>query len=388
MQIKICQKISMIDRQQWNALVMDNNPFIRYEFLAALEQHQCVGETFGWLPCHIAIYEDNLLIGAMPLYEKHNSYGEFVFDNAWAGAYRRHGMAYYPKLVSSIPYTPAQGQRLLAQPEQKEKVYGLLLETIKQLSQSMHSSGFHCLFPQDDEHQWLQSQGLFSRYDCQFHWHNDNYRDFDDFLSRFSSKKRKNIRKERRKVEAENIQFRILDGHSASDQDWQDFGFFYQKTFTEKWGIATLNTNFFKEIAQQLPDQIVLVLASQHGQSIAGSLMYRSDSTLYGRFWGCIEEVDCLHFEACYYQGIEYCIKHGLQKFEPGAQGEHKVARGFLPTLTKSSHFLTESGFQTAITQYVQQEHQAILDYMQGLNQHLPYKTPLPLAEPCPIENE
>jgi len=375
MQIKICKKIELIDPKQWNALVEDNNPFIRHEFLAALENHNCVGETFGWLPCHIAIYENSHLVGAMPLYEKLNSYGEFVFDNAWADAYRRYGIPYYPKLVSSVPYTPAQGQRLLAKTEKREHIYELLLSALLELTKSLDSSGFHCLFPQAEEHQWLESRGLLSRYDCQFHWHNDNYVDFNDFLSRFSSKKRKNIRKERRKVSQENIHFRVLDGHLAKDKDWQDFNHFYQKTFTEKWGIATLNYGFFREVAQTLPDHTVLVLADLDGETIAGSLMYRSDTTLYGRFWGCSEDIDCLHFETCYYQGIEYCIKQGLQKFEPGAQGEHKIARGFVPTLTKSSHFLSDSSFQTAISRYVEQEQNAILDYIQNLNQHLPYKT-------------
>jgi len=374
MQVKICKHIDEVEAKQWNALVIDNNPFTRHEFLNALEKQACVGETFGWLPCHIAIYDDNELVGAMPLYEKLNSYGEFVFDNAWADAYRRYGIPYYPKLVSSIPYTPAQGQRLLVKSERREQVYPLLLETMQAFCTSINSSGFHCLFPQDEEHQWLESQGLFSRYDCQFHWHNHNYQSFDDFLQRLSSRKRKNIRKERRKVVEEGVSFRVLDGHQATENDWAVFNHFYQKTFTEKWGIATLNYDFFKQVAQQLPNQIVLVLADQNGETVAGSLMYRSDTTLYGRFWGCSEEVDYLHFEACYYQGIEYCIKRGLKKFEPGAQGEHKIARGFVPTLTKSSHFLSDSGFQTAINRYVEQEHKAILDYIEELNQHLPYK--------------
>ena len=374
MEIKICQSISEIDKQHWNDLLLDNNPFCRYEFLHALEVHQCVAEKFGWIPRHIAVYEDEQLVGAMPLYEKHNSYGEFVFDNAWSDAYQRHGLQYFPKLVSSIPYTPIQGQRLLARVGQEEKIYTILLQTIKQIAQQFHYSGFHCLFASDIEQKWLESQQLYTRYDCQFHWHNQNYKDFDDFLSNLSSRKRKNIRKERASVIQKGVSFRVLDGLSSTDQDWQDFTRFYLSTFMEKWGMATLNLEFFKAIAHSLSDQVVLVLADYNERCIAGSLMYRSDTILYGRFWGCEESIDHLHFEACYYQGIEYCIRHGLKKFEPGAQGEHKVARGFIPCLTKSSHYLTEPHFQASIEQFIKHEQSNVIQYMKQLNQHLPYK--------------
>ncbi len=374
MEIKICPSISEIDKTQWNALLIDNNPFIQYDFLHALESHHCVDEKFGWVPRHIAIYENKQLVGAMPLYEKHNSYGEFVFDQAWSDAYQRHGLQYFPKLVSCIPYTPIQGQRLLSQIGKEELIYPFLLKVIKEISLKYNYSGFHCLFPTQAEQQWLESQNLYTRYDCQFHWHNQNYEDFDDFLSVLSSRKRKNIRKERRSIKQQGVTFRVLDGETSTEKDWQDFTHFYQKTFAEKWGMATLNLAFFKSIASNLPKQIVLVLADYNNRCVAGSLMYKSDSTLYGRFWGCNESIDNLHFEACYYQGIEYCIKHGLNKFEPGAQGEHKIARGFIPTLTKSYHFLTKPHFQTSIEQFVAHEQTSVLDYMEQLNQHLPYK--------------
>jgi uncharacterized protein len=389
MEIKICDSISEIDRQQWNDLLVDKNPFTRHEFLNALEIHQCVDEKFGWIPRHIAIYEKKQLVGAMPLYEKHNSYGEFVFDNAWSDAYQRHGMRYFPKLVSCIPYTPIQGQRLLSLKGQEDTIYPLLLKTIKQIAKQYHYSSFHCLFPSAVEQQWLEQHGvkqqgveqqgldeqpLYTRYDCQFHWHNHNYKNFDDFLSSLSSRKRKNIRKERNSIIQSGVSLRVLDGFSSTAQDWQDFTHFYQKTFEEKWGMPTLNLEFFKTVAQLLPNQVVLVLADVNNTCIAGSLMYKSDTTLYGRFWGCQESIDNLHFEACYYQGIDYCIANGLKKFEPGAQGEHKIARGFIPSLTKSSHFLTEPHFQKSIEQFVLHEQTAIVDYMNQLNQHLPYK--------------
>ena len=355
-------------------MVRDNNPFLRHEFLNAMERHGCVGEKFGWLPRHIGVYEDDLLIAAMPLYEKHNSYGEFVFDNAWADAYERAGRDYFPKLVSAIPYTPATGQRLLSLAGREEETWPLLLKTVLQLAESTGASSFHVLFPERNEHEFFQHEGLLSRHDCQFHWHNKNYKNFDDFLNRLVSRKRNNIRQERRKVVQADVNLRVLDGHNATPLDWQNFTRFYEQTFAEKWGIATFNLGFFQELAQTLPDQVVLVLADSGTACIAGALMYRSDTTLYGRHWGCIEHVDALHFEACYYQGIEYCIRHGLQSFEPGAQGEHKIARGFLPMLTRSSHWIADNNFHHPISNFVAHERQAVEEYMTQLESANPYK--------------
>ena len=374
MQINIHSEIKQIPTQEWNQLVKDNNPFMRHEFLSALENNGCVSDEFGWHPCHIAIRDNNKLIGAMPLYAKLNSYGEFVFDQAWANAYQQSDLNYYPKLVSSIPYTPASGQRLLAHPERREEIFTLLIETVKQFAQQQNYSGFHCLFANSDEQDWMEKAGLLSRHDCQFHWHNDDYSDFDHFLSKLEKKKRKNIRQERRRVSQQGIQLRVLNGHTASAQDWKNFAQFYQQTFDEKFGTATLNEGFFKEVAEKLPDQVLLILADDENDNcIAGSLMFNSNTTLYGRHWGCSEQIDKLHFEACYYQGIEYCIRKGLQTFEPGAQGEHKIARGFIPTLTRSSHWLNQSPFQTSIEQYVGHEKDAIADYMSSLKS--PYKS-------------
>ena len=378
-EIKIHPSISEIPQEHWNQLIVDNNPFIRHEFLKALEDHHCVGKSFGWLPRHISIYETNKagktsLIAAMPLYEKYNSYGEFVFDHAWADAWQRAGLQYFPKLVSSAPYTPAQGQRLLAKPQDLEKVAPMLLQVAKEIAKQNNMSGLHVLFPSTTEQQWLEKQGMLVRHDCQFHWRNNSYQTFDDFLSALTAKKRKNIRQERKRVQQSGVTFRVLDGHTANEQDWDDMARFYQSTFDEKWGTATLNAAFFKQVAQKMPDQIVLVLADKDEQCVAGSLMYRSDTTLYGRYWGCDEEIDKLHFEACYYQGIEYCIEHGLTLFEPGAQGEHKIARGFLPTLTQSSHWLVENPFQDSIKRYTEHEQAAVAEYIESCNQHNPYK--------------
>jgi predicted N-acyltransferase len=372
--ISIHKQIEAIPAAQWNRLVTDNQPFVRHEFLHAMERHGCVGEQFGWLPRHIAVYQDDGLVAAMPLYEKHNSYGEFVFDHAWADAYQRHGLAYFPKLVSAIPYTPATGQRLLCQPQRREQLSQVLLDTALQLVEQRGASSFHCLFPHLQEHQFLARHQLLTRHDCQFHWHNQGYRQFDDFLAGLTAKKRKNIRQERRRVADAGVVLRRLDGFTATAEDWRHFTRFYNQTFEEKWGIATFNFGFFQEVAQRLPEQVLLVLADLDGQCIAGSLMYRSDTTLYGRHWGSLRQIDCLHFEACYYQGIEYCIEQGLQRFEPGAQGEHKIARGFRPTLTRSSHWIADRRFRQAVSAHVQHEQDAVQYYMQQLATSLPFK--------------
>jgi len=372
--IQIHPKISAIPASQWNALVKDNNPLLKHEFLYAMELHECVGEKFGWEPCHIAIYDNAQLVAAMPLYFKYNNYGEFVFDHAWADAYSRSGMNYYPKLVSAVPYTPAHGQRMLLQPERQAELQQVLLNTLKTFCDKS-SSSFHILFADADQQDFFEQQGLLSRNDCQYHWFNRNYNDFDDFMQTLISRKRKNIRRERQAVIDAGVSIRQLNGHSASQKDWQDFTGFYNRTFEEKWGMATFNQPFFEHIASTLPDNILLVLADNaKGECIAGSLMYVSDTTLYGRHWGCIEQVDQLHFEACYYQGIEFCIKHHINKFEPGAQGEHKIARGFVPTLTRSAHYLTDQRWLPAIDDFCRQERSAVAEYIKQQQQKIPYR--------------
>ncbi len=379
MRVEFHNQIDEIPAAQWNSLVADNNPFLRHEFLAAMEHHNCVGEHFGWLPHHIAIYTENSLIGAMPLYEKHNAYGEFVFDHAWADAYQSAGLRYYPKLVSAIPYTPATGQRLLAKAGDEERLFPILVEAAVKFAQKMGMSSFHCLFPTPEQHQFLESAHLsvplVTRHDCQFHWHNQNYQNFDQFLERLTRKKRKNIRQQRRRVAKSGVAIRRLDGHSATDEDWHHFTHFYNRTFEERYGMATFNQPFFIEVAKKLPEQIILILADLAGKTVAGALSYRSDSTLYGRHWGSIEDIDMLHFELCYYQGIEYAIDHQLKVFQPGAQGEYKIARGFLPTLTRSSHWVADARFQGAIGTHLAHEREAVGGYISDLTHSSPYRS-------------
>jgi predicted N-acyltransferase len=376
--IKIHSHIAEIPTQQWNALVKDNHPFIKHEFLHAMEQQGCVGNEFGWIPCHLGVYQStgqgDILIAAMPLYQKYNSYGEFVFDTRWAQAWQQQGLAYYPKLVSTTPYTPANGQRLLCKSEHKEQVYPLILNTLQEWMARHNFSGLHILFPASEEQHWLEENQPLIRHDCQFHWFNQNYQDFDAFLATLTAKKRKNIRQERRKLYQHEITYRVLDGTSAKEADWDQFAYFYKKTFDEKWSTATFNAAFFKQIAETMPEQILLILADNQEECIAGALLYKSDHTLYGRHWGCNEFLDGLHFETCFYQGIEYAIQHGLQTFEPGAQGEHKIARGFIPVVTRSSHFMKDNPFQASLEHFVQQEQEAVREYINRCCQHSPYR--------------
>ena len=378
--LKVHTTMSAFTALEWNSLLTDHNPFLRHEFLHALEEHQCVSEQFGWFPRHIGLYQDDKLVAAMPLYEKHNNYGEFVFDQPWSEAWKQVGLAYYPKLVSAIPYSPVLGQRLLSHPElddqQTEHIKGLLIKSLHHLCDKTQMSGVHILFSDAVQQSWLdqQDQWLY-RQDCQFHWFNQNYQTFDDFLATLTAKKRKNIKQERKSVEKAGFTFRCLNGHSANSSDWAQFDIFYQKTFNDKWGTPTLNQTFFEAVASALPDQVLLVLADDpDGQCIAGSLMFQSDTHLYGRHWGSTQTVKNLHFEACFYQGIEHAIKQGLQVFEPGAGGEHKIARGFVPVPMQSAHWLRENPFPEGIDRFIDEERQGINDYIEESLKHVPYK--------------
>lgn len=376
--VRVHDGLSEISAAAWNALVTDNHPFLKHEFLAAMEEHGCVGEHFGWIPMHLGSYAGEELVGAMPLYRKLNSYGEFVFDHAWEEAWRRVGLSYFPKLVSAVPYTPATGVRMLAKPGLETPCRELFLHTAQALVTEYSGSGVHWLFPEDGELRFLKSKHLVVRNDCQFHWHNQGYQTFDDFLIRLSARKRKNIRRERRKVRDAGVTLRRLNGFTASDKDWQDFTHFYNRLFDGKWGMATFNQGFFTAVARALPEQVLLVLADYRGECVAGALMFASDTTLYGRHWGCTEELDSLHFEACYYQGIEHCIEKGLQVFEPGAQGEHKVARGFNPVKTASAHWIAEPGFREPIQRFAGLEQRSIKEYIHQLASQTAYRKEQP----------
>lgn len=372
---KIHNAIAEIDASDWNRLIHENNPCLRHEFLLAMEQNGCVSERMGWVPRHVSVHDGDTLAGVMPLYEKYNGYGEFVFDNAWEEAYARSGRAYYPKLVSAVPYTPATGQRLLsASGEHEAAIKAALLKQANDFAIQSQVSGLNILFPDSSDHELLLDQGMMSRHDCQFQWFNRDYQDFEQFLSALLRKRRKNIRQERRKVQDAGVTIRRLHGDETTENDWQNFEHFYRRLFDRKWGMPTFNLAFFKQIAEQMPKQVLLVLADHEGQCVAGALMYVGDTTLYGRHWGCEGYFDSLHFELCYYQGIEYCIENGLKLFEPGAQGEHKVPRGFEAVRTCSNHWIFDESFVHPIENFCNQEKRAIADYILQVKESSPYQ--------------
>lgn len=376
MQYKITESLQAIAADEWNHIAGTDYPFTRHEFLLALEQNDCVGEKFGWRPRFVTAYDNDRLVGAVPVYLKDNSYGEFVFDNAWADAYQRAGLRYYPKYVVGIPYTPATGPRILVEPShaKQQKIRQGLAQAVQQLAEESGVSSLHWLFTDDRDTVLLKEQGLMLRLGCQFHWTNHDYANFDDYLQSFSAAKRKKIKRERRRVEEQGIELEVLHGNEMSDAQWQVYHNFYLDTFDRKWGMATLSLGFFKQLGRSMPDNVVVVFAKYQGQYVASAFNIKGSHTLYGRHWGCNADFHSLHFEACYYQGLEYCIQHGLQHFEPGAQGEHKISRGFLPTRTWSAHWIAQPEFSQAITAFCAQEQQAMEDYINELNRHSPFK--------------
>jgi predicted N-acyltransferase len=372
----ILDSIDSVAAADWNRVSGTAHPFLRHEFLAALERHDCVGDRYGWLPRHVAARDDEgRLCGVVPLYLKDNSYGEFVFDWAWADAYHRAGLPYYPKLVAAIPYTPVTGARLLVAPDaDRAGVAQALLDAALELTETSGASSLHWLFTDAADTALLTGRGLLRRTGCHFHWHNAGYGSFDDFLARLSSRKRKKIRRERRYVAEAGIRMKILHGTEATHEQWQAMHRFYRTTFERKSGIPTLSLGFFEEISRTMGDQVVLVFALHDGRPVAGAIMLRGATALYGRHWGSLADYHSLHFETCYYQGIDYAIGHGLELFEPGAQGEHKISRGFLPSYTWSAHWIRDERFRAAIAHYLEQEHALMVDYHDDLQRTSPFR--------------
>jgi len=376
LRMEIRDGLGAVDPAAWDALTGAREPFLRHAFLEGLERHGCLGRRYGWFPQHVLLFEGKRLLAAAPCYAKTNNYGEFVFDWAWQSAWERHGQPYYPKLVISVPYTPATGPRLLVHPEatEPETLQRRLLEAAITRGQELGASGVHLLFPPEPEAALAAEAGLVRRMGCQYHWHNQDYADFDGFLEALSSKKRKNVKRERRRVREQGIGFRVLTGASASSEDWARFHRFYQDTFERHMGIPTLSEEFFAGTAAALGTQVVLFEARHGDETIAAALCYRSHDTLYGRFWGCSQDLPDLHFETCYYQGIEYCINEGLARFEPGAQGEHKIPRGFLPVPTTSAHAVLTPGFRASVQDFCLRETQMMRAQCAQLMQHSPYR--------------
>ncbi len=368
MQAGIASSVGDIDAGAWNALVASDYPFLQHDFLLALEQHNCL-EPWGWQPVIFQIHDKDELVGACASYIKTNSYGEFVFDWAWAEAYQRNGMDYYPKLVTAIPFTPARGPRLLAR-NNDAGVKQQLIKLILSFCEQQKLSSCHFLFCEQDDMQALQQQQLMPRYDYQYHWHNQHYSSFDDFLAALNSKRRKNIRRERRLVSDAGIRIEMLPGDALNESQWKQLFDFYQITFMRKSGTPTFTLDFFQAMSHRLR----AVFAYEDSRAVAGAICYQGGGALYGRHWGCYDHFDNLHFEVCYYQGIDYCIQNKLHTFEPGAQGEHKIWRGFLPVKTESAHWIAHPQFRHAIADFLQHEEQAMQQYGEQLMGASPYR--------------
>jgi hypothetical protein len=376
LRVEVVEALDQVEPEAWDALNPDNDPFLRHTFLSGLERHDCLGQAYGWYPCHVLIREPGgRLVGGMPMYVKTNSYGEFVFDWSWASAYERYGQRYYPKLVIGIPYTPITGRRLLVLPDcDPAPIKDRLIDTALELTRTRGYSGVHWLFTDSDDTAHLKAHGLMLRLGCQFHWSNPGYADFDDFLARFSSRKRKKVRRERRRVDEQDLALTTLHGDQVSDALWETFHRFYVDTFDRKSGIPTLSLAFFRELGRAMGRQLVLVLAEQAGRPVAGAINLRSDDSLFGRYWGCEREFDSLHFEACYYRGIDYCISEGLTCFQPGAQGEHKISRGFLPTRTWSAHAIMDPQFRDAVADFCRREEMMMEGHCRELGELSPFR--------------
>jgi len=366
--IEVVDSLAGVDPQEWNALAGEQ-PFVRHEFLCALIETGCAAARSGWLPQFVLLRRAGALAGAMPLFAKSHSYGEYVFDWAWAEAHERHGVSYYPKLLCAVPFTPVRGRRLLAAGERERRTLAAVaLDLAKQ------TSSLHVLFPQDDEAELLRGQGMLLRRTVQFHWTNEGYADFEAFLARLSHARRKNIRRERRRVRDAGVGLRWLEGEAIGRAQWEFFNRCYRHTYAAHRSSPYLNLEFFLRLGAALPRNVAMVLAERAGQPIAAALFLADGATLYGRYWGALEHVPLLHFECCYYQAIEYAIARGLQVFEGGAQGEHKIFRGLMPVEALSAHWLAHASFARAVEDYLAREGHGIARYVDELCEHSPFK--------------
>jgi predicted N-acyltransferase len=375
--LRVHDTLGDVPAAQWDGLARDDYPFLRHDFLYGLEASGCTTADGGWQPCQLVLEGEGAApVAAAPGYLKSHSYGEYVFDWAWADAWRRMGLSYYPKLVTAIPFTPATGPRLLrARGLSEAEAWAAMLEGVKALAARRGISSWHVLFPEEPVAALLETQGLHTRHAVQFHWFNRGFGDFDDFLATCASRKRKALRRERRRVQEQGLTLRTLEGAQIRPEDWATFHRFYQLTYAKRSGHGGyLTRRFFREVAPALGEQVVMVLASRDDRDVAGALYFRGNDTLYGRYWGCEAEFDCLHFEACYYQGIDYCIANGLARFDPGAQGEHKIQRGFEPIHTRSSHWIADPRLAEAVGEFTREEQRHVEAYRQEAAKLLPFR--------------
>jgi len=368
--IRIIEKLSDIPATQWDAFA-GNNPFLKHAYLNALQETGCAAPETGWQAQFITLWDDGRLVAGMPLYLKSHSYGEFVFDWAWAEAYQRHGLHYYPKLVCSVPFTPASGPRLLAKtPALRDE----LIRAALALAQERGMSSLHLLFPVESQARVMQAQGMMLRRGVQLHWRNAGYADFEDYLAGMRRDKRKKIKQERRRISDTGISFEHVRGEQITSEQWTFFLHCYEHTHVQYNSPQPLNLEFFLQIGKTMPQHILLIIATRDGKPVAAAINFYNHDTLFGRSWGALEYHPGLHFETCYYQAIDFCIKNNITLFEGGAQGEHKLARGFLPSTTWSAHWLAHPQFSKAVEEFLQREEGGIAQYVDELNASNPFK--------------
>lgn len=373
--------ISEIAPADWDSCADDTagggtplDPFTTHRFLLALEESGSVSRGTGWMPRHLAARLDGQLIAVMPLYAKSHSQGEYIFNHNWAHAWEQAGGRYYPKLQAAVPFTPATGRRFLTRPGFEAPGRAALLQGAIALARRMQVSSLHVTFCTEDERHWGETVGLLARSSQQFHWHNRGYADFDAFLADLSSRKRKAIRKERERAQGFGGEIVVLTGDTLQPEHWTAFWRFYQDTGSRKWGTPYLTRGFFDRVQETLRDDVLLMLARRNGRWVAGALNFIGRETLYGRYWGCTEDHPFLHFELCYYQAIDWAIGHGLACVEAGAQGEHKLARGYLPTVTHSLHWMADAGFARAVAQYLRSEQEMVDEDIEVLTSLGPFR--------------
>ena len=379
---EIIGRIADVGARTWDSLDATGHPFLKHAFLDTLEVTKCVGTDSGWIPAHLVVRDQasGRLVAAVPQYLKTHSWGEFIFDWSWAQSYQRAGLEYYPKQLSAIPFTPVTGPRFLLHPQEaadparalelREMIAGVLLDSARQTG----ASGAHVNFTLDEDQDALERAGFMRRHDCRFLWRNRGFRSFDDFLATFRADKRKKAKRERRKIQEAGITFRTLAGEAIDAASWRTIFGFSERTFLRHGNGHYLNVDFLQRVAIALPGAVTVKLAERTGTPLAAAIFFEGGGGLYGRYWGSATQEDSLHFEACYYQGIEHCIARGLQFFDPGTQGEHKLARGFEPTRTTSAHWLQHAGFREAVARYLERERAAIDEYIESARAHLPFQ--------------
>ena len=377
LKVTLADSVTAVDAESWDALV-GGMPLLSHAFFSALEESKSIGKGTGWQSFPMLVFDGEALVGALPLYVKSHSYGEYVFDWAWAEAYEKNGLNYYPKLIAAIPFSPVTSQRLLvgSVPNASE-IQSLLVETLEEITRTNQFSGAHVLFPNEDSAAVLSQAGWMQRHGVQFQWHNEGFQNFEEFLSQLTQEKRKKIRQERKKVVNSGAVCHRIKGPDISEAQWEFFYQCYCNTYREHRSTPYLSREFFERIAQTMPQHILLVMAYKDGAPIASALNFYDQNTLYGRYWGCLDYVPNLHFELCYYQAQEFCIAENIQYFEGGAQGEHKLARGFKPKATCSFHHIAHPQFAKAIEDFVMSEAHGIAKYTNELEDRAPFKLSL-----------